>query len=215
MGGYRINGCGVTDHLKSIKSLGMYHCPNCKKLTEFTLDEANQKIDVFWIPTLTLKSRYAVVCKKCKNGEFCSAEWAGYLLNQTTGQELIFESKAKAKGWSAATRSFQETTPQQSMTKQPEQPLQPVSQKVSEVTAKDVPLPVTAGGSVVPRFFKCAYCGVTQMREGNFCAYCGKPAPESEQSKPFAEQPAEKDCPYCGAKVKPGMLFCAECGTKI
>lgn len=26
-------------------------------------------------------------------------------------------------------------------------------------------------------FFKCSYCGVTQMREGDVCSYCGKPAP--------------------------------------
>lgn len=225
MGGYRFNGCGVTDHFKTIKNLGIHSCPNCKKLSEFTLDEANQKIDIFWIPTLTLKSRYAVMCKKCKNGEFCSTEWAGYLINQTTGQDIIFESEAKTKGWSAVTRSFQEALPQQPVTEQP----------------------AAAGNGDVTNFFKCAYCGVTQMREGGFCAYCGKPVSEPEPPKQEAppeegiiictncgnrqekggkfcfkcgqklteEQPVEKSCPYCGAIVKDGMLFCMECGTRL
>lgn len=237
MGGFRFNGCGVTDHFKNIKSLGIHSCPSCKKLTEFTLDEANQKIDVFWIPTLTLKSRYAVMCKKCKNGEFCSTEWAGYLLNQTGAPDIIFESQAKGKGWSSVTRSFQGAVPQPSA---PEMQTQAVSQ------------PGAPGGSDAPTFFKCAHCGVTQMREGDFCAYCGKPAPALEPPKQNAlsdhassdtgvitcpncgnkqeagskfcfqcgrkliEEPSEeRNCPHCGAKVKDGMLFCMECGTRI
>lgn len=28
-----------------------------------------------------------------------------------------------------------------------------------------------------PIFFKCPSCGITQMREGNSCSYCGKPVP--------------------------------------
>lgn len=244
MGGFRIDGCGVTDHFKNIKSLGMHSCPSCKKLAEFTLDEANQKIDVFWIPTLTLKSRYAVMCKKCKNGEFCSAEWAGYLLNQTADQDIIFESQAKAKGWSPVTRSFQGTVSQQHV---PVQSTQSVSRPAPAATARAVTQPGAPGGSDAPTFFKCVHCGVTQMREGNFCAYCGKPAPELEPPKQnapsgagivicpscgnrqeagskfcfqcgqklAAEPPGERSCPHCGAKVEAGMLFCMECGTRL
>lgn len=112
-----------------------------------------------------------------------------------------------------------------------------------------------ASESGMPKFFKCSYCGVTQMREGDFCAYCGKPEPEPEPPqetgkretleqetesvtgvivcpgcgnrqeggkfcfqcgrKLTEEKPVEKSCPYCGAKVKDGMLFCMECGTRL
>lgn len=254
MGGFRFNGCGVTDHFKCIKSLGMYQCPHCKKITEYTLDEANQKVDVFWIPTLTLKSRYAVMCKKCQNGEFCSTEWAGYLLNQTARQEIIFESEARAKGWTTETRSFQEMGVQQAIPEQPVlsdiQPVQSVARSVPEAAARDASQASDVNDNDLPKFFKCPYCGVTQMREGDFCAYCGKSAPEPELlqetsgqeipsetgaiicpgcgnrqeggkfcfqcgRKLTEEKPVEKSCPYCGAKVKDGMLFCMECGTRV
>lgn len=240
MGGFRFNGCGVTDHFKTIKKLGVHACPNCKKLAEFSLDEANQKIDVLWIPTLTIKSRYAVMCKKCKNGEFCSAEWAGYLINQDAFPEIVFESEAKKRGWSSVTRSFQENVFPSTETGS-----QPVQQTVS-VPPQSVQQSV-ATSSNTPQFFKCTYCGVTQMREGNFCSYCGKPAPTQESPKRNASPAAEtvecpccgnrqnegdkfcfkcgmklavkpcgeRKCPHCGAKAKEGMLFCVECGTKL
>jgi len=240
MGGFRFNGCGVTDHFKLIKNLGVHSCPSCKKLAEFTLDEANQKIDVLFIPTLTLKTRYAVMCKKCKQGEFCSSEWAGYLMNQTSCPEIIFESAAKAKGWSPEAGAFQRAALQQTAPVQQEQAVsQQNAESVSQSTGKD--------GGNVPNFFKCAYCGVTQIREGKFCAYCGKPAPVPELSeqevnvekeeitcphcgnkqdiggkfcfrcgkKLTVEPLMDKKCPYCGANVKAGMLFCMECGTKV
>lgn len=276
MGGFRVNGCGVTDHFKTIKRLGVYNCPNCKQLTEISLEEASQKVDVFFIPTLTIKSRYAVLCKKCRSGEFCSAEWAGYLMNQTTPR-IIFESTAKKKGWSAATRSFQNEGVQQldgitsapaqqpgHMSVTPSVPVQKTSSVLQTSLASDtVPggfgeryilesskhqpvkvMPTTvrqsgavsqvhpapaaerqspssaqtgmAGTAGAPMFFKCPGCGVTQMREGNYCAYCGKPAPE-------AEIPGQKKsagtgmliCPGCGNSQEVGNKFCFKCGWKL
>lgn len=239
MGGFRYNGCGVTDHFKTIKSLGTYTCPNCKKLTEFSLDEANQKIDILWIPTLTLKSRYAVMCRKCKNGEFCSAEWAGYLMNQSAHQEIIFESKAKERGWSPMTKSFQGDVSQKSGTSLPAgaaPQAQPLSERQSvpmppmpeglgqsdsgsgkAFAEKPVPIkPIqsaalhgTAGSADIPQFFKCAYCGVTQMREGNICSYCGKPAPmaATAEREPIhrPQPPAPPIRPQQSASQEPPM----------
>lgn len=235
MGGFRYNGCGVTDHFKHIKSLGVHNCPNCKKPTEFTLDEANQKIDVFWIPTLTLKSRYAVMCKKCKNGQFCSTEWAGYLMNQAV-PDVIFEDAARQQGASPTANSF----------KQPEAldtPAANTNNGISRTTSDSQTKAADSNNS--PNFFKCSYCGVTQMREGDFCAYCGKPAPKPDKKegspisgkivcpscksrqaagskfcsqcgrKMEAEQPANPCCPNCGTKITAGMLFCMECGARL
>lgn len=98
MGGFRFNGCGVTEHFKHIKSLGTHQCPNCNKLAEFSLDQVNKKVDVFWIPTLTLNSQYAVMCKNCEMGQSCSMEWAGHLMKQTSRPDIIFESDARANG---------------------------------------------------------------------------------------------------------------------
>lgn len=222
MGGFRFNGCGVTDHFKHIKSLGMHVCPNCKKLSEFTLDEANQKIDVFWIPTLTLKSRYAVMCKKCKNGEFCSVEWAGYLMNQTADQEVIFESVAKV------------LENQANIVETPEQEVTPNNNNISQ--AKPIAQPKVTDSSSVPHFFTCPSCGVTQMREGDACSYCGKPVPAVPVPEPVVpvseptsehimpdsgsigqtvSSSADVTCPSCGSVQKAGNKFCVRCGQKL
>lgn len=216
MGGFRFNGCGVTDHFKKVKDLGMHRCPKCSRMTEFALEEANQKIDVFWIPTLTLKSRYAVMCRKCKEGEFCSSEWAGFLMMNQTPGEIIFESEARQKGWSPTTMSFREMVSQQPVLGQQ---TQAVPQSAPEQQPAQTPQirPVSQSGETEGKasdFFQCAYCGVTQMREGKFCAYCGKPASGETGQKP-ASDTDDVICAHCGAKVKKGLLFCLECGTKV
>ncbi|MCH5248956.1 MAG: zinc ribbon domain-containing protein [Lachnospiraceae bacterium] len=242
MGGVRVNGCGVTDHFKRIKSLGVHVCPKCKRPAEFTLDEAKQKIDVLWIPTFTLKSRYAVMCSNCKNGQFCSDEWAGHLLNQTETPKIIFEGAAKALA--AQTNTVKE------------QVTMPVNSNISQTKPAVQPKMVSSSSS--SHFFTCLSCGITQMREGDVCSYCGEPVPKfatsaSEQTasvsesavqavpsgtgitcpscgnvqeaggkfciicgqKLGAEQRKDKFCSQCGAKLTEGMLFCMECGSKI
>ncbi|MCM1542883.1 MAG: zinc ribbon domain-containing protein [Blautia sp.] len=215
MGGYRVNGCGVTDHFKKVKDLGPHLCPKCGKTAEFTLEEAKQKIDVLWIPTFTLKSRYAVICRKCKEGEFCSNEWAGYLMMIQPPIEVVFESEARKRGWSPATMSFREMVSQQPAPERLTQALQSGSERQPVQTPQIRPVSQSGGtGSKAPDFFKCAYCGVTQMREGKFCAYCGKPAP-GETGAESAADTGDITCAHCGAKIKKGLLFCMECGTKV
>lgn len=73
-----------------------------------------------------------------------------------------------------------------------------------------------ASGSGKPEFFKCAYCGVTQLREGDFCAYCGKPVPAPEPPKQNASSNAGVViCPSCGNRQEAGSKFCFQCGQKL
>ncbi|MDO4328923.1 MAG: zinc-ribbon domain-containing protein [Lachnospiraceae bacterium] len=158
MGGFRVNGCGVTDHFKKIKSLGTHVCPDCKNPAEFFLEEVKQKIDIIFIPTLTLKSQYAVMCKKCRRGSFCSTEWAGYLLRQTEDPKVIFESDAEAKGWSKefggfSSRERQAEEPSLQMTAKPLQAVQPQE-------------PVQSGKV-------CPKCGNRAETAVLFCPRCG------------------------------------------
>lgn len=200
MGGFRFNGCGATDHYKKLKSLGTHLCPMCKKESEFFLEEAKFKVDVFFIPTVTLKSRYAVMCGKCEQGEYCSDQWAADLLNSAGPVPVLFESQAQPAAQITA----------------PEQAPPPVLEAASYISSGQASQRPVLKGSAVPSFFKCPHCGVTQLREGEFCAYCGKPAPED----PTAPGPGRNEsvidkmsvCPACGNRQEPGMKFCSNCG---
>lgn len=210
MGGFRVNGCGVTDHFKKIKSLGLHMCPMCKRASEFFLEEAKQKIDIVFIPTFTLKSRYAVMCGRCEQGEFCSDQWAVNLMNGNVPNSIIFESEA------------QELIPlseePQKLPSVPEPVLPPTPQppviQGTDGTGR------STGGSGIPSFFKCTYCGVTQMREGDFCTYCGKPAPKDtngqRQQEDIGVAPSAPNiCPSCGSKQPSGNKFCSTCGQPL
>lgn len=80
MGGYRVNGCGWSDRLKTIRTLGTFYCPTCGKPTVFTLDKVSTKVDVLWIPTVTLKTKHAIVCSVCKNGKICPPEMVNKII---------------------------------------------------------------------------------------------------------------------------------------
>lgn len=85
-------------------------------------------------------------------------------------------------------------------------------------------------------FFKCSYCGVTQMREGDVCSYCGKPVPGAKLGTslttpvqlPGSEtrgaigqqhlagwQDDRRACPSCGTMQEAGNKFCIRCGQKL
>lgn len=242
MGGFRFNGCGVTDHFKKIKPLGQHLCPNCKKIAEFALEEANTKIDIVYIPTFTLKSRYAIMCSKCKEGKLCSAEWAGYLLQQTSTPMVIFEQEAKQKGWDPQTGQFRQAADKAPMADPTLEPSPQVS--VEEHTDAPSPQPPKTDSvfhyqPIKPVFCKCPACGVTQLQDGDFCAHCGQPlraAHDSEtdklQTQPRAstadasviqnqrEKQAspvtrENVCPECGMPITSSKKFCLNCGRKL
>lgn len=212
MGGFRVNGCGVTDHFKKIKSLGLHMCPICKRASEFFLEEAKQKIDIIFIPTVTLKSRYVVMCGRCEQGEICSDQWAVNLMNGKVPDSIIFESEAQKQ---VPPSEEQKNLPPAPVPKpvQPPTPQPPVVQETAGKTR-------FTGGSGIPSFFKCAYCGVTQMREGDFCSYCGKPAPEDpngkKQPEPIVVTPSAPNiCPSCGSEQPSDNKFCSTCGQPL
>lgn len=168
MGGFRYNGCGVTDHFKKIKKLGTHICPNCRKLAEFTLDEVNKKIDIVFIPTFTLKSSYAIMCSKCKVGETCSVDWAGYLLNHDDVGEIFFESTAKEKGWFPG-GELPSTAQTQSM-----QQLNRIDSTIPVMPARQATVPAQTSSTVTSNVgCSCPVCGAKMSAEMFFCTECG------------------------------------------
>ncbi len=200
MGGFRFNGCGVVEHYKKMKNLGVRQCPICGRESEFFLDEVKLKIDIFFIPTVTLKVSYAVMCGKCDQGKKCSEQWAVKLINSTGPVPELFEGQAQAAIPIAAPEEFAPAAPE------PAPPEQAARQ----------PLPKQAA---VPSFFKCPHCGVTQLREGPYCSYCGKPAteePNAQSTEQAADAPGERIvCPACGSMQRPNVKFCTDCGQPM
>lgn len=99
-----------------------------------------------------------------------------------------------------------------------ERPVQQMAAPVySETPHTSAPVYAKASHTSAPVFFKCSYCGITQMREGNFCSYCGKPAPAQEPDQ--VEKPTVSNskniCPSCGNAQESGSKFCFKCGYKF
>ncbi|MEE0264382.1 MAG: zinc ribbon domain-containing protein [Acutalibacteraceae bacterium] len=75
---------------------------------------------------------------------------------------------------------------------------------------------------------RCAKCGGEVSLSSAFCNSCGSPMPKQEAApqtaapqnyapQAYAPQTANDIivCVECGAQVKPGMKFCAACGTPV
>lgn len=70
MGGFTIDGCGVGDSFYPKQDLGSHYCSYCKSVQQFALMEVRRKIKVFYIPTVSINTKFAVGCKKCQNGYY-------------------------------------------------------------------------------------------------------------------------------------------------
>ncbi|MBR1763042.1 MAG: hypothetical protein IJ731_06715 [Eubacterium sp.] len=70
MGGFTVNGFGAADSYYQMKSVGHFYCNCCNREQEFFVMELKRKVKVLYIPTVSLYSKYAVVCNKCKNGYY-------------------------------------------------------------------------------------------------------------------------------------------------
>lgn len=85
MGGFTLNGMGWGDSFYPKLGLGCHYCIHCKSMEEFVLCEVKTKIKVFFIPTVSIKTSYAVTCAKCKEGYYISDEQRDALLYQGAG----------------------------------------------------------------------------------------------------------------------------------
>lgn len=197
MAGFRFNGCGAKDYFSKVKFLGEHLCPNCRKIAPFYLEKGKFKISVFWIPTITLKERYAIMCKKCSEGKWIEDAEAYSLLN---GKEYSPDQSDSAAAETAYVKcpqcgtesngTFCEICGTKLVKAETENGTAPAENNVSE--------------SLKPRI--CSKCGSEVT--GVFCSMCGTKYQESAEEK----NEAAKTCSHCGAEVD--GAFCSICGTK-
>lgn len=70
MGGFTINGFGAKEYFTKVKYLGDKMCPNCNNTTPFYLEKAKYKVAMLYIPTVTIKERYVIMCERCGRGNY-------------------------------------------------------------------------------------------------------------------------------------------------
>lgn len=85
MGGFTYNGFGVGDSFYPKQDLGSFYCYSCKSIQEFALMEVKRKIKLLYIPTVSVNTKFAVGCKKCKNG---------YYIDDQQRDDLLFRRAA-------------------------------------------------------------------------------------------------------------------------
>ena len=204
MGGFQLDGCGAKDYFTKIKFLGEHLCPNCNKVTPTYLEKGKFKISVFWIPTVTLKERYAIMCENCEQGRWIEDSEAYRLLNGGTydpNMPIQAESVAVPAAPINGNTVSVKTCPKCGANIQGDF-CGICGTKYSE------PVPVTVGVAK-----KCPKCGADV--QGMFCGICGTKYEEPVAVKPepvIEDTVSVKKCPKCGADVQ-GM-FCGICGTK-
>ncbi len=81
MGGFTVNGCGVGDSFYPKMGLGQHYCRSCKSMQDFVLMEVRRKIKVFFVPTISINTKYAIGCAKCKSGYYISDDCKEALMN--------------------------------------------------------------------------------------------------------------------------------------
>ncbi len=196
MGGFQFNGCGARDYFKKMMYIGDQMCPICQRVTPFYLEKGKFKISVFWIPTITLKERYAILCDKCKQGKWIEENemykiMAGqpYVVGEIAKPIVVGKCSqcgAEIDGVFCSNCGARNDKPENS---------QGISNYIDNAES------VAASKRI------CSNCG--DEVESAFCRNCGtKYAPPLEQATVD-----DNKCSNCGAEVR--GKFCTECGKPL
>lgn len=89
MAGFTINGFGASDTYHTLKELKTAHCRTCNRETMFSLMELKMKIRLLYIPTVSVGTKYAIACTKCKNGFYVSEEQKNFVLDNPASKICI------------------------------------------------------------------------------------------------------------------------------
>jgi len=204
MSGVQVNGCGAIDYFKKLKHLGDQECPTCKKVSAVYLERAKFKVSIFWIPTVTLKKRYAIMYEPCKHGKWIKDDEAQEILGENPGTPAVAAPNPPAASLPTCPNCG---APMEGAfcgkcgTKRAEPAVSP-----SPVPHTPAPQPAAHTAPVPVRSGVCYHCGAAL--DGPFCGACG--AKQPEPTPVTRETP--KRCANCGAELD--GPFCGNCGAK-
>lgn len=101
MGGVLINGCGTSDSLVTMRTLPGRLCRVCKK-ADYALMEVKRKVRVFYIPVVSINTKYAIACPKCKEGYYISEEQKNIVLREGSSCVEILADGVRIHGTTKA-----------------------------------------------------------------------------------------------------------------
>ncbi|MEY8337148.1 zinc ribbon domain-containing protein [Lachnospiraceae bacterium 62-35] len=81
MAGFLLNGCGASDSYYKIKDLHQARCKCCRRETSWALMELKMKIRIVYIPTVPIRTKYAVICTACKTGFYVDDAQRRFILD--------------------------------------------------------------------------------------------------------------------------------------
>lgn len=176
MGGFMYNGFGAADSYYPIKSVGKFYCNACNKEQEFSVMELKRKIRVLYIPTLTINSKFAVACNKCKNGYYIDDNQKNGLLYgraivkniSENGPNIVFiEENDNYNIVSTNSEPIAEITPEWIV--EPEPQPRPNSQPNLQPNPQPINQPIVTSTTK-----KCPNCGFNYVGDPEICVMCGE-----------------------------------------
>lgn len=234
MGGVMIDGCGIADSFYVLKPLTGQMCRSCGK-KEYALMEVKRKIRVFYVPTVSINTKYAVACQKCKEGFYISEEQKDYILRNSASCVEVLADGVHLKGMDKA--NVIDVTPVPDFSKASQQCVCGAQlkenarfcTKCGAKVAADIDSPDTASHNpgrlpqeelllaedVQPegQSYLCSGCGERMPMTAAFCTKCGaqKGSPVPEDTVPL---PEIHTCRNCGAGMSETAAYCNRCGTR-
>ena len=174
---------GQTYDFERIRPVEM-DCPNCGE-RPIGLYYAHKKLTVYWIPTVTQETSYALGCEACGQHWLVDEE-----VVQTLPSPVEQDTEGFARSDPRSVRSSPELSP-------PEFILEGSPDSGSGAPVAEAP---RMTGTL------CSRCGAPHVAGSPVCTECGAPVANPGSSG--------GTCPSCGAAYTSGS-FCIQCGAEL
>ena len=206
MAGFTINGFGASDTYHTLKELKVAHCKACKKETTFALMELKMKVRLLYIPTVSIGTKYAVACTRCKNGYYVDERQKQFILDNPASKVDILPDGVILRGINE------------------EQPAVEAPKNVPEVAApKEEPSVAAAKQEDLDAFFVKKDPEQEKKESVADLARVMSEFAEKKQSSAAANvKPVtiptyqrRKVCPSCRMMFAPEKEVCSICGSRL